>query len=358
MERYALCPGSFRLGLDLERVTTGDIEEAAFDGDLVHLWLSAPGVIKLEDDQQEIATRCLMQRNQLAEGLGELSTLRTFTETRYWLTRDGVRLLSGQLDWCGIHVESRSALVIDYKTGWKKATPSPANLQLRTQAVLLDDHLMREGLAVDTIAAAIVQPRCDAHPNPVAYDRPALGEARQQVVAIVDSAMRPDAPRHPGSHCQHCPAKFICPEAAANLKTLGDVSKPIVAGATPEQLSSLLNSWEAAKAIGKVIEAAAKTKLQSDPLCVPGWALGKPGQTRSFTDAQAVFNRLHATSLISQQDFMGCIKVGLTDLIEAVAGCSGMKKTEAEEAIELHCADLIITKPKSPSLERLDPQTV
>ena len=351
MERIALCPGSVNASRGLAEIKTPEMQAMGESGDRIHLWLEAPGFIDLVDEERERAEEIASQRNALIAEQGFMGG-KEMAEQRLWLTEKGKRRYSARLDY-NITLGKRS-LVVEYKSGYGDQTESARNLQLRSQAVVLEWNQQAKNKS-DEIVVAVIQPLVSSKPDVAVYTSSDIASARSQIRRFLDASEQPDAPRVPGKkQCQFCNAKLKCPEAQ---KVVGSLDTEALIGVTPEQLSVLLDRCDVAAGIIDATRAQAKALLAINPDAIPNWKLGKPGNMRVVPEPFKLYEALYANELIDKDSFIKSCKVGIGDLektIYAYLKAADRKKTkkEIDEALAAF-PDLIVKKPKQPSIERI-----
>jgi len=343
MERYALCPGSWRAEQGQPDETTEDAEM----GNRIHAALAGETVTPpLTDDEERVREACIIQGEALMdEVVGDSKATR---EQRIWSLDerwsgkpDVVALSQVNLD--------RHALVIDYKTGRGDVTDATGNMQLRALAVLVADQCW-----ADRVTVAIVQPL--AGPVSVCvYDGDALDKARVEIDDIIRLTQKPDAPRIPSAKaCKYCKAKGVCPEAQklatdAPLAVSRDGRELSI---SPERMAEFLEQVPAIEAVVDAVKAKAKRMLEADPESVPGWKL-KPGAEReTITDPTTVYNRASALG-VNAKAFMGCVSVAKGKLKDAVKAATGDKGKALDARMDTILAGCTETKAAAPSLAKV-----
>lgn len=350
MERLALCPGSFLLEVQHGEKTTSD--DAAL-GNRIHDWL-AWRKVQLTPDEQELSDACDAQANQLMmdwRGTGEAPKVEIIREQRLWARdADGLeRVWSGKPDFVAIVQRdngTRSALVIDYKTGRGDVTQAAGNMQLRALAVLV-----AEEFSVTEVRVAIAQPLAGP-PTVCDYTETDLAVSRVEIDAIVKRATTPGQERRPNpAACKWCSAKHACPEgrnlALAMAQPLAREGGVILL--TPEEMAGFLHAARAAEAIIESVREKARRMLDGDANAIPGWRL-KPGVAReSITNPQLVFDRVAALGGTPEK-FMAAVTVAKGKLESIVRELTGEKGKGLKARMDGILDGATETKHASPSL--------
>lgn len=342
MERYQLCPGSWRAEQGQPDETTEDAET----GNRIHAALAGEVVTPpMTDDEERVFEMCKVQAEALIQNtLGDGS--RRTLEEREWSLDER---WSGKPDVVAFNARGTHALVIDYKTGRGDVADATGNMQLRALAVLVADQCW-----ADRVTVAIVQPL--AGPVSVCnYNSTDLDRARSEINGIIDAINKPDAPRIPSAKaCQYCKAKGVCPEAQklaadAPLAVSRDGRKLSI---SPERMAEFLEQVPAIEAVVEAVKAKAKRMLEADPESVPGWKL-KPGAEReSITDPTTVFNRASFLG-VNAEAFMACVQVANGKLKDAVKLATGDKGKTLDVHLEYVLAGCTETKATAPSLVKI-----
>src|SRR5262249_25133941 len=125
-------------------------------------------------------------------------------EQRLWLRR-GIRpLLPGKPD--DILRQGNRAAVLDHKYGSYRVADPGDNVQLSVYALLVS----RDDDSIEEVSVQILSPHFDF--EPFIYTRTELDHLYQSVQIVINSLSDPGEPV-PGTHCQFCPARLICPAA-------------------------------------------------------------------------------------------------------------------------------------------------
>ena len=231
---------------------------------------------------------------------------------------------SGKPDY--LVLKGNKALVVDYKTGTGKVTPSRENLQLLALAVLVKANYPK----VTTVYAAIIQPF-----QPVEWatlKAKDLKAGREFIEGILKVALGPNAFREAGDkQCRFCKVKAECPEAvAATLTVAGGPNRTV---SDPARFAKLLDYVGVAKKMIPEIEAKAREMLEANPEAIDGYALKGGVRRREVEDIELAFKALERDGLISQQQFIGACKASITGIEKAVKETNGMTGKEAKDAV-------------------------
>ncbi len=335
VERIHLCPGSWHLERGLP---DGERSEDADSGTRVHdVWAGLTGVDTLSLEERETLDALqwleLQAIRTVFGGLDE--TAQVHREKRLWLyDANGVPMFSGKLDLYVI--QGDHALILDGKTGRNETERASGNMQLRSQAVLLDKHAKA---TLESITVGIIAPWQEDRLTLCRYDGDHLDAAEIELQQILDSAKDPLAPRTPSEKaCRYCKAKAICPEARDTALSLpvklgngqellpntDDAARTLAALFTDDELSICLGRGELFERIHTAIRGEARKRLMAGDR-VPGWHL-KPGRVnRPITDPALVFGRFRDIGG-TQEQFMSTVDVGkgaLQDQVHAITKETG-----------------------------------
>lgn len=324
MERFIACPGSALAQRGLPPLPE---QKVTAQGTGIHGAMETGDATDLAEDEQEIA--CRLEKLELkavadwseANGFDEhdRSGMARKAEVRNWI-RDRKTLepiASAKKD--VYYVVREFALIIDFKSGFKDATPSERNWQLLTQAVALwHEHPEVMDFTVG-IAASRLRSTLDlAH-----YGVEELRYAEFQINAAVWRAQQPNAPRSPGLWCQYCRANGVCPTAAAysliQKSRLDPCLGPIGFQLEIQQMdvSQMADVWRRSK-IGAFIFEAVKNRLERMPvelLASVGLGLKDGAEVRKITDVTAA--RAKLAMILTPAEIDGCSSLALGKLAAA-----------------------------------------
>lgn len=323
VERIHLCPGSWNLERGLP---DGESSADADSGTRVHdVWAGLASIDTLSLEERETLDALqwleLQAIRTVFGGLDE--TAQVHREKRLWLHDEaGAPQFSGKLDL--YIIQGDHALILDGKTGRNETERANGNMQLRTQAVLLDEHTRK---TLKSITVGILAPWQEDRLTLCRYEVDHLDAAQVELQEILDSSKDPLALRIPiEKACRYCKAKAICPEArieALSLPAKADaetvlVQEPQLIAQTlsPESLALCLDRGQLFERIHTAIRGEARKRLMAGDR-VPGWHL-KPGRVnRPITDPALVFGRFLEIGG-TQEQFMTTVEVGKGALQEQV----------------------------------------
>jgi hypothetical protein len=366
IERIALCPGSWHAEKNLSPTTS---DEAA-SGTRIHAAYEGQDV-GLREGEDWVLAELIQHTEELCQRLGFVGDeTREIRESRLWYeATEGrpipERIFSGKAD--RIYVSGRRALIIDAKTGYSGAEEASRNWQLRALAVLL-----KQNVDVDEVYVAIIQPRVEPSVSVACYDRAALQQAETSILQVIENAMRPDAPRIPGSpQCDYCRANSAC-QARVSHALLATTSLPAHPNAlTPEQIAQWLPKIAFAEKVFRDIKKLAIDSIavasgvpqnergewdwtgfdfDSQPSVIPGYRLKKGGKIK-HVDAGIVWANIDRLGFLEPEEFVRCCEVSQGKLKEMLAQRHGIKGKELAQALEDCLIGAFTETQKSPSLE-------
>jgi hypothetical protein len=278
------------------------------------------------------------KRDEFIKGWANGAPFNSVKEERLWLRR-GIRpLLTGKPDEV-LKAGSRAA-ICDSKFGnYRVADPSD-NVQLSIYALLAS----REDEGIEEVTVQILSPYYDF--EPFTYTRADLDRLHQSVLVVLGSLSDPGDPV-PGTHCQFCPARLICPAARSEAQT-ATLAKGIELP-LGEPAALLLSQTKRAQALFKEIEGFYKRVLEREPGAVPGWGLEPGAVRRSIDDPVAALERLIETFSVSE--FVACCTPSLPDLEWAWATKNKLAANQARDSLKRLLGDLLVEKRNAPSLK-------
>lgn len=359
---------SFCPGRHLAQKGMPDSPSAASEsGQKIHAALAAgsqlqggrPTLDALNVEEREVYDACETIRCKVVEqyfGNFAGKPYREFREQRLWakFKFNGVEYEhSGQYDFAA-RCETK-ALILDYKTLAGEVAESSHNLQLRDLACLLAGNMV----PTEEVAVAIVQPFVTHKPELCVYNRADLTRATKAMFDRVVTSNDPKSRRIAGEvQCKFCKARSKCVEYQ---KWAGQITPPAMLGIlsvpmqswTPEQCATAANALGPCQKFLDELKDLLKSRLEADPLSVPGWTL-KPGFVReSITNPAEVFKRFVGLGGNVEQ-FMPVITVTKAKLKEAAHELTGARGKQLDAAMETLTNGCVQGTQTAPSLKRVD----
>ncbi len=147
-------------------------------------------------------------------------------------------LFYGQVDFAAVVAEGADQVLVtvDYKHGAGVAVDVEDNVQTRYYS--LGILRLPECKDVTRVRRIIVQPRVGGEPVQLAEEEDAadLREWGRSVLRPAMDRAEEGGPLVPGSHCQFCPAKLVCPALSAAFRAMATVSAVSVGLLTDAQI--------------------------------------------------------------------------------------------------------------------------
>ncbi len=355
----ANCAGALALINQIPKVDTSS--KVSLAGTDIHSAMETGNLEDLEMTEREIAMRLkhletIALENFLQEFFdgNEAEILR---EQRFWIRdRKTFKMLaSSKIDYGAFFL--KSALVIDFKTGYLDATPSEVNWQLKTQAV----SVWHEKPQLERVRAGIAAARLKDKLDLANYTIQALQEAEWEILKVIEKTKAADAGLFAGAWCRYCPARSYCRTHAAWLnmdivpfdgKAELDIYKAVGALA-PSAVGQL---YKKKKMIELLLEAIAVRMRNMDAETLESIGFQKtPGANRRYvTKPEAIVSVLTEGEqpLISKEKLISYMKVSVGDLdalyIELFPGTSPKQVAEKMQAL---FGDAIELRPNKESIK-------
>lgn len=260
---------------------------------------------------------------------------------------------SGRFDVALVRPQSRRALILDGKSGWRPVSPNPSNLQLRRLAALLWLQLdCRE------IGVCILKPYAEAD-LPCVYTDDDLGRSVVELEDDVRQSHEPGAVRTAGEEqCRYCRARESCSTRLEWLSAALPASLPPLPMVsahdwTPKQRVLFLEREKGVRDWLEARKQEIKELLAESPEAVPGYGL-RPGRVvETITDSQEVWKRF-AQLGGTIDSFIRCIKVGKTALKEELRALTGQGGKGLEAELQNLLSGCVEARPSAPMIERLE----
>ena len=363
-EAMALCPARWQLG---QQVPEPPESADAQYGNQVHAAMETGETDDLTEEQRKTAHEMAVQEQLLVREIFGGIAPKQHREKRFWykrnpgaaLSRLQEKLFSGKLDYSAFdYSHERVSLYIDYKAMWGDVTPPAHNLQLRGGAVL-----MKQNFRSHRAFVAICQPAKHKIAVAAEYGPEELEQAEQEIVAIVERSLNgTDYLAIPGpEQCRYCRAKLICKvayrESVDNLATTHDLVENApntlleLIQAMPDASLDLMGArWEVAQILGKAIETEIRRRKEADPDSMQNYQFVPSGYTSEIANPMKTWPRFK--HLLTAQDFAAACKVSKGELEKMVHVTTGQSMADAKRTVAKLLGDLLVKKPKKPSLER------
>jgi len=242
--------------------------------------------VELDDNQEDMRNTLERIEKKTAELLLADFTKHS-TEQRLWL-RKGLRpIFSGRYDYAYVDISQGVpiAAIFDDKTGREEVDPAECNFQMRDLAALW--HYTYPG--TDRVYTIILQPRITHEPSIALYDSGQLSKSLKLLRENLEQIADPEAPRTPGHHCRHCPARAHCdetknysiqsPRLLLERIERGEVNLPI-----DEKGARVLESIEVGYKVLDKLWNLYESIVTFNPDAVPGWYMSEGSDRRKITD--------------------------------------------------------------------------
>lgn len=360
IERLINCPGSPAAQRDLPPLPEQAVTSQGTD---IHTAMETGDATGMEEDEQEIAVR--LERLEL-RAVEDWSNKHEFTlherdaqmrrhaEERLWIRdRQSLELVaSAKLD--VYYVARVNALIIDFKSGFKKATPSDRNWQLITQAIALH----HERPDIESFTIGIAADRLKSTLDIAHYTAAALRHAESVLMTSVWRSQQPNAARVPGTWCQYCRAIGECSVAAAwsqialqnpALQAGGIGMLQAVQNMTPEQMKFVWQRSAAAKGIMDAVKLRLE-RVPADQLAAIGLQLKPGAEVRKITDVSLARQKL--SLILSPEEIDACSTLAIGKL-ESAAKKGTLTKANAAKLVESTLDGVIEKKQNKSSLEEI-----
>jgi Protein of unknown function (DUF2800) len=272
-------------------------------------------------------------------------------EKRLWLRQGIEPVHSGQYDCAYRSSDHRRALVLDAKTLYGEIEPAQYNDQLRELVALFRFNYP----ALEHYTVAILAPNQPERISIATYDQLEAELALRLLRLSLFESADPGAPRTPGAHCTHCPARLQCEEARSLIGHPYSVKKRIDAGEfvlpLGEKGARLLEEIKTAKTVLADLEEAYKAELKTDPDCLPGWTLSNGRKLRTIPEVEKALEAW-SSHRYAMSDFLACTDLVLGRLEEKLAVSTG----KVGKGLANHFNDifgpLVVTSMSQPSIVR------
>lgn len=355
MERFINCAGSWQAEQGMPPLPPQAVTVA---GSAIHASAETGDTEGLEESEAEIAERLLaMDRSAVADfcrNQGIEAVPLRHAEERLWIrNRNTLALIaSAQLDVYYVHGDS--ALIIDFKSGFKKATASDKNWQLLTQAIAL----RHEHEGIKNYFVAIAASRLGSSFDMAEYGAGDIAAGERELHHAIWKSKQPNPQRNPGTWCQYCRANGHCAEAAAyssiilfdkDIKVwskLGIIEA--VSKMEPAQLGHVFVRSKIANLIFDSVEARLKAMPEAE-LAKIGIGLKPGAERRNVTNYATAREKL--STVLSSDEIDACLTLGVAKAQKAIATKKSMKADAAKVFTNALLEECLEVKNNQPSLE-------
>jgi hypothetical protein len=342
--RYALCPISHQLSLLATASKPTKDSEAGARG---HRKLAGEDV-PVSNDESDTIMACMDQETELVESIANgAEILLVEREKRLFYDVRGEHLFTGAPDVVYVLDDyHKTAIILDYKLGFLGVPNASVNLQLRGAALLAWQNYRSRAAYV-----AIIQPNVSKWSRPAFYDYKALTWARGEIKELISGTHSPDAQANPSAEaCRHCPAKLICKAAYNPTLAIATRKAEVVLDFSDKDLSTFGELIEQAEFIINVAWEELKQRVANRPEAFPNWYFQSSGHTSRIDNPQAAFAKF--ANIVSAKEFSDICKPSIHGLVDLMRSHTGMSKPMARAEVERRLGELLIKKPKQPSLKR------
>lgn len=357
LNQLYLCPGSYRMQLNLPETTSPEADE----GTRLHAAVASKSLDGLDTEQAAAVQFCLdFLENLIEERKSEGKTIIGIAcEFPVRITGDDGQILTEGIadvivSWSGLNEFERPVTggdVIDWKFGRREVPAVRENFQ--TAAYSLGAHQLYN---FDTVTAHIVQPRIFKAER-TTFTR--FAKIRDNISFVINAAAGDDVIlRASEDACRYCGAKSFCPAFAAKFAALVPNQEQ------PHDLTDparLLDYWNRAQAVEKFIgELKARvTEYIREHGPLGDWTLTERAGKREIRDTAALYERV--SGLLTSSELAECYTVSVSAVIDKLAAgavtreaATGQKlsmKAARERAEEL-LADIIVRGTPTQTLTR------
>jgi hypothetical protein len=355
-ERFVACPGSFAAEKQMPPLPTQDYTQ---QGTSIHEAVETGDTSELTESEADIASRLKALEATVVEDWlntlpeDERQHIVRVAEKRLWIRDANLNLVaSAQLD--VFHVGLTQGLLIDFKTGYLRTTSASQNWQLLVQAL----SLLEEYPQLISIRVCIAASRFGSSLDVSEYTAQDLLQAKSELLHAVWRSKQVNAPRTPGSWCQYCRAKSVCPQAA-ELSTLVLHEIPhrdklqiveAVQKLTPPQLAEVFKRSKVAKQIFEAIESRLKAMPETE-LNEIGVGFKKGAKKVNIVDEPTVWSKL--ADVMNEEERVDCTVLSFPLMRKVYAKRMGIKEPAAEIALSELLGNAIEITQNKPSLEVL-----
>lgn len=345
-ERRELCPGSYRMEMDLPSVESPDAQEGTRKHEEIAKAIDAfyhgEGVtIDIADDDVKAAMEKVVE---IVSGNGD----DVRTEYRLSYSYCGIEKYRGTAD--VVVVAPEKVIIIDFKFGHRAVNDAADNPQGALYALAAMQEFRKDVADVHFINPVIHQ-----YSSHTFNDKSKIAAYAARVMA---ACMKEDAPLVPGeTQCRYCKAAAhgTCPAIAKTAEVVAVkaemlVPMPSLADLPAETLVELKRKCDLVAKLGERVDNRIKAICEESGSCGP-YRLKESSGGREIKNIQAAFEK----SGMDAATFLNCCTASVSKLEKAYAKElkeSGVFKTEKEgkEKFNVELSELITSKPPKKQL--------
>jgi hypothetical protein len=224
-------------------------------------------------------------------------------------------------------------LVNDNKCGPKPVAKAALNWQVQAyMALILKNAKRYESFGpITEFIGIIAQPLVSRRAEPTSMSVDMLQRLARRIEDAIAMSELEDAPRIPGSHCEYCPARSRCPEAAAVMPYMAArlTGKEAIRHLTIEEMVQLRPRVDALKGMIDEFDRAFKGAVVGG--LVQSWEPWHRAAGHTVKDPLELFNLVR--EWVTNAEFRGCVKVSVPQVRDLVAAkmsaSTGITKADA-----------------------------
>jgi hypothetical protein len=373
MDRCAHCPGSWQAERGIGELPTAD--QSQQDGVDIHEALETGDDEDLGLTQKQIAEKLRSMEAREVDNWraafnieGPITTVVEGGENgRFWIRNQTLDLISSARP-DKVHICAPHAFVINWKTGFKRPTPSELSWQSRTEVVATWHELGGEVGLIKHIRGAFLSSRISSHFDATDYHMENIRRVEREIQHVVWRTQQKDAPRVPGPWCRYCRAQGVCKENATYAMLPAGNQPMTVPGRggalkadelavalyvgkmTPREMGFVYQRQSVVDSVFKALKARL-LQLPEDQLAQAGYKKVAGNRNKEITDAPTAFSRLSA--ILTDEERWQCVRIVRGAVTDSVADRLGITKKEAEERVLAAMGDVVVDKPGNPKLKPL-----
>jgi hypothetical protein len=246
-----------------------------------------------------------------------------------------------------------TALIQNFKTGWKEPEPVKVNAQMKVEALLVAINLQRAGFSPNRFVVQLVTMPFGV--LQAEFSRVELRAMYEEITVTLRGLESLDAQLNPSIEaCSQCPAILVCNA----VKTLSVKLNPI--DTNPDALAHNLDKIKILQKHMEAFEAFCVKGLMSDPptLTITDYAMVPGAEKRDWKDLELAKVRLKSIQQCQKSDDIQYsiekLKTHTVAAYEKIyADYYGKKKDDIREAFASLMEGCIEVRSNRPSLKRI-----